>query len=321
MIHNFIKNIVRQVLNEEYNRDIMKVNVEWMKVTYDKFNKMYWGGSLPSDLSFSLNGRLKSTFAKAVCIYTDWQEQPDGTYTSEIKEIVGIEFSTMNEGEVWVFENTMLHEMIHIADFYFHPEHFSLIYKNGRTCSNFKKGGYDTHGNIFFLKEAARLSQYGWNIEKMVTAEEEASLRLTSDYEEKIKKNRETKIRKQKKERERYNLLRSTIEAFNEKGAVLTKYIANKTNNFTQPMPDCAINIGQLKVVFSRKGDWQAQVLTPDKENSSNVKYKVIVYIGEGLLSAISKGGLGSGINNVDTGLLFKRDYDEMYEFEDKYGF
>lgn len=321
MFHNIIEKIVRQVLNEEYNRDIMKVNPEWMKSTYDKFNKMYWGGSLPSNLSFSLNGRLKSSFARAISKYTDWQEQPDGTYTSEIKEIVGIEFSTMDEGEVWVFENTMLHEMIHIADFYFHPEHFSLIYKNGRTCSNFKKGGYDAHGNIFFLKEAARLSQYGWNIEKMVTAEEDAALRRTSEYEEKLKKNRDAKIRKQKKVRERYLLLRNTIDVFNEKGAVLTKYIANKTNNFTQPMPDCAINIGQLKVVFSKKYDGYAQVLTPDKEDSSNIKYKAIVYIGEGLLSAISEKGLGTRIDNVDTSRLFERDYEEMYDIEDKYGF
>ena len=92
-------------------------------------------------------------------------------------------------------------------------------------------------------------------------------------------------------------------------------------NNFTQPMPHCAINVGELKVIFDPTRDWYGQVLDVDKNDGSNIKYKAIIYIKDGLLSAIEKKGLGTGAINVDLSMLFDEDYSEMYDLEDEYGF
>ena len=320
-MHNFIGKIVRQVLNEEVNKEIMTANVDWMKSTYDRFNKLYWGGSLPSNLSFSLNGRLTRAFARACFKYTPWQDQGDGTYIANISEIIGIEFSTQNKGETWVFENVMMHEMIHIADFYFHPEHYSIIYKNGRQQSNFQKGGYNSHGDVFFMKEAQRLSQYGWNISKMISAEEDAAFTVSDEYIERKQKAKQAKKNKINKAYARWKQIRYTIDMIGEKSSFLNKYIANKTNNFTQPMPECIINVGQLKVIFSNKYDWRAQVLNVDKNDAPSIKYKAVIYIKDRLLSSIERNGLGTGAYNVDLSQLFEEDYGEMYDLEEEYGF
>lgn len=317
----FVSRIVRQVLSEEINKEIMTINTDWMRATYDRFNKLYWGGSLPSNLSFNLNGRLKRAFARATFEYTPWQDQGNGTYISNIEKILGIEFSTQSKGETWVFENVMLHEMIHIADFYYHPEHYSIIFKNGRQQSNFQKNGYDCHGDVFFMKEVKRLSQYGWNISKMVTAEEDAALMCSDEYKEKREKAAQAKKNKRQKAINRWKQIRKTIDSIADNGTFLCKYIANKTNNFTQLMPDCAVNIGELKVVFSSRGDYYGEVVEPDKNDSSSVKYKAVIHIGERLLSAIEEKGIGHRMANIDLSSLFDEDYTEMYDIEEKYGF
>lgn len=320
MENSLLRKIVKQVLDEEYDRTIMTVTVEWMKNTYNRFNKMYWNGELPDNLSFKLNGRLSNSCAYASYL-SNWKEQPDGTYVSYIEKIIGIDFSNREEGEAWVFENTMLHEMIHIADYYFHPEHFSLIDKGGKTVSNFMKGGYDPHGDIFFKKEAKRLSQYGWDIQKIMTAEEEDAVTYSKEYLNKKEKAKQAKERRISKDYERYKLLRGTIGMIGEKGKFLNNYVASKTNNFESPMPHCSLNIGPLKIVFETDGDWKGFIVEPDKNDGPNIKYKAVIKVGERLLSSIKNQGFGTGINNVDLGSLFYSDYDEMYDLEDKYGF
>ena len=312
---------INRVINEEiYQMDktIMTVSEEWMRAAYDKFNKLYWNGELPSNIYFRLNGRLKNSFARANFKYSEWQKQPDGTCLSHLKKIEGIEFSTNNKGETWVFENTMIHEMIHIADYFYHPEHFGLMWKNGRTVSSFSNKPYDAHGAIFFLKEAQRLSQYGWDIQKMVTPEEHMSLQKSDDYERKkeaAKKRKERERRKKQKEINRFNQLAYTFDRINNKSEIINTLIQKYTNNFTQPIGYREVNIGDLKLIFSGKYDWTGTILDVDSNDAQGIKYKAIIYVGESLMNAVKERGFGS----IDVHMLFEDDYWEMVDLEDKY--
>jgi len=320
--------IFRRILQEEVNKDIITVTPEWMRSTYERFNKEYWGGELPNNISFKLNGRLKRAFARASYKYSKWEDLGNGKYIAHLTEILGIEFSTGRKGETWVFENTMLHEMIHIADYYYHPEHFAILWENGRQRSAFRKGGYDAHGADFFLKEAQRLLQYGWTVNTKVTKEENQALQLSDEYVEKQKK-KEVALQKkrnkaQKQRNEAYNRwkqIRYTIDTIANKGDFIYKIIDRYTNGFTEPVGYRVINIGELKLIFSDKRDWCGHVLDLDKNDAQQIKYKAIIYIGDSLMEAIKNRGIGNSTSNIDLSRLFDEDYNEMYDLEDEYGF
>ena len=312
---------LNRVLNEEiYKMDntIMTVSEEWMRAAYDKFNKLYWNGELPTNIYFKLNGRLKRTFASANYKYTDWEKQRDGTFIRHLKEIEGIEFSTNNKGETWVFENTMIHEMIHIADYFYHPEHFGVIWKDGKTTSLFDGKPYDAHGPIFFLKEAQRLSQYGWNIQKMVSPEESLSLQKSDDYERKREaalKRKEREKNKKRAEINRFYQLVNTFDTISSKSKVISTLIQRYTNDFTEPIGYREVNIGNLKLILSGKYDWTGSVLNLDANDSPTTKYKAVIYVGESLMKAIKEKGFGS----IDVHSLMEDDYFEMIDLEEKY--
>lgn len=142
----------------------MLVTVEWMKSNYDRFNAEYWEGSLPSDLSFKVS-RSSSTWGYASYEFN--------LRRNEIKP-TGITMSNYYDSPEEVKLATLLHEMIHIADYHFHPWHF--------ICNGRKVRGYDAHGPLFFQAEASRLKAYGWNIDKYVQDEEETVSKV-SDME------------------------------------------------------------------------------------------------------------------------------------------
>lgn len=78
---------------------------------------------------------------------------------------------------MWALENVVLHEMVHIADYVFHPEHFDHVYSGSRWEIIDRNIGrrYDAHGDTFFMKEAQRLSSYGREVNKRVTSGENAT--------------------------------------------------------------------------------------------------------------------------------------------------
>ena len=127
----------------------MLVTVEWMQRKYDEFNQKYWNGELPRVQMIVMNRR--TTYGYASYRYN--------TITNTVTP-TSIKLSNYYDTSERGKENTLLHEMVHIADYYFHPEHFVW---NGRKVS---KRSYDAHGPVFFLKEAARINKDGYQIER-----------------------------------------------------------------------------------------------------------------------------------------------------------
>lgn len=137
----------------------MVVTTSWIESNYNKFNKVYWNGKLPK-ISFKISNS-KKTWGYA------------SYYLSCVSSTVTpleIVMSNYYDSPEFVKLTTLLHEMIHIADYTFNPHHFV---RNG------KRVRYDAHGT-WFKSEAKRLSKDGWDIEKYVTEEEESVSSLTT---------------------------------------------------------------------------------------------------------------------------------------------
>ncbi|WP_296864427.1 SprT-like domain-containing protein [uncultured Methanobrevibacter sp.] len=131
----------------------MIVALHWMYRKYIEFNEKYWDNNLP-EIEFKLS-RSKNLFGTASCKFN---RSEVSAYNFVIK------MSVYYDQPESVLENTLLHELIHISEYYFHPE--TLLYR----C--------DHHG-IYFQKEAARLNKYGYNIQKYVQPEEMNSCTLS----------------------------------------------------------------------------------------------------------------------------------------------
>lgn len=142
------------------------VDTAWMKKWYDIFNDKYWNGQLPEIGLYTNN--MSKTWGKATYSF-----KRRGSFCYGPLMNLKIFLSNYNVSTENVKKNTLLHEMIHIADYVFHPEHFI---RDGRKVS---KREYDAHGPVFFLKEADRLKADGWNIQKYVTSDEKKSSELS----------------------------------------------------------------------------------------------------------------------------------------------
>ena len=147
--------------------EAIAVTKEWILENYNKFNKQYWNGELP-------NIEAKVTRAKNTFGYASWRW--NGTKMSDFKISMSNYYNLTDNS----LKNTLLHEMVHIADYYFHPEHFIV--------GNQKVKGYDAHGPIFFLKQAERLNKDGWNITKFKEKEEMEGSCLSEKVKERLEK-------------------------------------------------------------------------------------------------------------------------------------
>lgn len=141
-----------------------KITVEWMARKYDEFNRNYFGGELPA-CKFATD-MVTTRWGNA---HVKWDSVRDG-YNYRI---VGSDYK-ITLTNAWTFpenvkECTLLHEMIHIADYYQHPYWF--ISYDGYKWHHLR---YDAHGEQFFMPEARRLKKFGFNIFKTVEDEEEA---------------------------------------------------------------------------------------------------------------------------------------------------
>ena len=147
----------------------MLVDVEWISRNYDYFNNLLWGGELPR-CTFNTN------MSRQTWGYASYKMN---RITKELYDF-GITISNYHDSPEEVKQNTLIHEMIHIADYYFHPEHFT------------NRRRYDAHGPEFFLKEAARITPYGYDIQKYVSQEQQSVSQLNPT----VKKNLERKATK-----------------------------------------------------------------------------------------------------------------------------
>lgn len=148
----------------------MLVTVSWIANNYDKFNKLYFDGTLPK-INFKVS-RSRKTWGYASFKYNLAKNTVTPTE---------ITISNYYDSPEEVKLSTLLHEMIHIKDYTVNPHHYI---KNSR-----KVRGYDAHG-YYFISECERLKKYGWNISDKVTDEE----RLCSTCSERSKKLEQQKI-------------------------------------------------------------------------------------------------------------------------------
>ena len=149
----------------------MLVTVNWIENHYNKFNQLYFRGTLPT-IKFKTN-RTKHSWGYASFIY-DYKNNtiiPDEIILSnyyDSPEVVKIQ--------------TLLHEMIHIADYTFYPEHY---FKNGKKVT---KRMYDPHG-YWFNQEAKRISkESGYDVHNHVTSEESKASSLSKSTKKSIER-------------------------------------------------------------------------------------------------------------------------------------
>lgn len=149
----------------------MVVDTDWVYGKYSVFSSRFFGGNMPN-IQIKI-GRSLNNWGVAKCDIL----LKDGKIVTD-NFILTI--SNAYDSPENVKENTLLHEMIHIYDFFHFPEHFATI-KNGIMRSN---RTYDAHGNDVFIPMAEMINRHGYNISQYVTKDEKE----LSDYSEKTKK-------------------------------------------------------------------------------------------------------------------------------------
>lgn len=150
----------------------MIVTTSWISQHYTKFNNLYFDGTLPN-IRFKV-GRSKTSWGFASFVY-DFQNN------TIIPQAITI--SNYYDSPEDVKIQTLLHEMIHIKDYTFHPEHFI---RNHRRVSN---RHYDAHGQ-WFSEEAKRISkESGYKVANHVTHEEFVKSTI-SEHSKKLQENK-----------------------------------------------------------------------------------------------------------------------------------
>lgn len=155
----------------------MLVTKSWLQKNYNKFNNLLWNGNLPN-IKLKI-GRAKDTWGNASFRY-------DYINDTIIPEYLTISNYYDSPEEVKLC--TLLHEMIHIADYVFHPEHFI---KNGKKVSGWQ---YNAHG-YWFKQEAERVyKETGYKITVKVTKEEQKISTVSKKYQAVEKNNEENAL-------------------------------------------------------------------------------------------------------------------------------
>lgn len=127
----------------------MIVNKLWVEENYKKFNDLYWDGKLPNNVTFKV-GLSEIKWGESTCVID---------HKTKKTEDYAITISNYYDSPEEVKLTTLLHEMIHIYDYCYFPEHFEME-------------GYDSHGHLLFLNECERLKHFGWNITPTATDED-----------------------------------------------------------------------------------------------------------------------------------------------------
>lgn len=142
----------------------MLVTTSWIKEHYEKFNKLYFGDTLPM-VKFKIN-HSKHCFGFAGFRYDLW----NNTIIPEV-----LIMSNYYDSPEYVKIQTLLHEMIHIEDYFWHPEHFV------RNRKRVSARTYDAHGT-WFLDECKRISnESGYKVGPIVTWSEVNASKLSNN--------------------------------------------------------------------------------------------------------------------------------------------
>lgn len=148
----------------------MKVTRDWMYNKFEEFNERLFSGRCPS-CEMKINQSLKY-WGTAACRWSTSLSR--GLQAREFK----IYMSNAWDSPEWVLENTLAHEMIHIMDYAYCPEHFLAQDYYGR----WKHVKYDAHGPIYFMRWAKKLESYGFDIMRNASSEEKAVSTLSEKF-------------------------------------------------------------------------------------------------------------------------------------------
>lgn len=155
--------------------EVMLIDVKWLQDNYAKYSQEFFSGKMPP-VTFKIS-KTMGRRGDATCTIN---------YIDGRVEFCGYIIRVSNAYDVDEKHklNTLLHEMIHIYDYYNHPEHYII-----KTAAGWKKNRkYDAHGNELFLPMAAMINQHGFNITKYVTKEERDESEYSDDITRKLEK-------------------------------------------------------------------------------------------------------------------------------------
>ena len=136
--------------NKDVSPELFIPSIVFLELVYGKMNRELFFGELPDakDLKLAIGFRPKSV-AIGTAKYKIFKNQAKVVPVSLV--LNGARMTTLHG---WI--EIVLHEMIHIYDFVFHPEHFL---KDKR----YRKEKYNPHGE-WFLSMCENFKRYGMNI-------------------------------------------------------------------------------------------------------------------------------------------------------------
>lgn len=132
---------------------------KFLKNGYDMLNEKLFNNRLPSDFEFKIEHGLKDNAAGHT--YAN-DNKTEGEFVIDCVSLNGTIMMTIHS---WL--ETILHEMIHVMDFKFHPEHFVDARKTGVP--------YDEHKG-WFMEQANKFKNKGFNVEKTLKSSWETSV-------------------------------------------------------------------------------------------------------------------------------------------------
>ena len=132
---------------------------KFLKNGYDMLNEKLFNNRLPSDFEFKIEHGLKDNAAGHT--YAN-DNKKEGEFVIDGVSLNGTLMMTIHS---WL--ETILHEMIHVMDFKFHPEHFVDARKTGVP--------YDEHKG-WFMEQANKFKNKGFNVEKTLKLSWETSV-------------------------------------------------------------------------------------------------------------------------------------------------
>lgn len=152
---------------------------EWVEEKYNYYNKLIWGGELPSfgDIEFSIV-KTKKRWGCAGC--KSWGRDSHGIPYA--KQPV-LQLSNYYDAPEWAKLNTLVHEMCHLYEFFCEPTYILDVYRKRRYTSQYPKHG---HGTVFYEQANRVESICGIEITRFVSQERLASASLSNEVRDKI---------------------------------------------------------------------------------------------------------------------------------------
>ena len=143
-----------------------KLSTKWIQEKYYIFNDEIFEGVLP-DIDFGLSSSAR---------HAGWARYKKSLIFNEITPLKILLSSFLNPTEK-IATNTLLHEMIHIADYTLHPEHFF-------------DDSYDSHTSDFFQGWMEKINSMGYWVTVSVDHEENNEIKARDQGRDRQEKQR-----------------------------------------------------------------------------------------------------------------------------------